>query len=629
MIFGSVFTFASQLLLGIRNPTPGLTKQRFYMMNVKNRKAPVHHFSGGVQSPASTQNSILSPRPHDNRGPEMFGTKRRTMSQNRLSRLVFSFLLLSVAAFGQATADSSINAKIRQEENDHSQIMRTMHFLTDVYGPRLTGSPNYKAAADWALRQMQSWGFQNAHLEPWDFGHPGWVNERSSGYVTAPIQTQLTFRVVAWTPSTKGTVKAEAVQITPPDKPTKEQLAAYLDSFKDKVKGRIVLVGKGDVVPVTIEPRPRRLDDKAAHDRFDPNNPNAGQYGPRRDQQPPAPGELTANQINQQIDEFLVANKALVRVNNAHLDHGLIRAFHNRTYDVTKAVPTIVVRSDDYDRISRIMADGTPVQLEFNIQNRLYPEGKTTWNVVAEIPGTDKKEEVIMLGGHLDSWHSATGATDNAIGAAVMMEAARILQSLGVKPRRTVRVALWSAEEQGLLGSQAYVKEHFGTAEQPKPEFAQLDAYLNVDSGTGRIRGASVFGPPQDADYFREVLTPFTDLGFAGAIPNKSRRLGGTDSTSFAQAGLPGIGLGQDPIEYMTDTWHTDIDTYDRIIEDDAKKSAIMVAAAIYELAMRDQMLPRFSAADMPPLPPAEPGQTPVPSAAPGQNGQKPGTTGK
>ena len=541
--------------------------------------------------------------------------------------LLCVFVLFATAAFAQSAADPEINAKIRQEEKDHSQIMRTMHFLTDVYGPRLTGSPNYKAAADWALRQMQSWSLQNAHFEPWDFGHPGWTNERSSGYVLAPIHDQLTFKVLGWTPSTKGTVRAEAIQIEPPEKPTQEVLTAYLDSIKAKVNKRIVLVGKAAVVPVTLEPRPRRMDDKAAHDRYDPNNPNAGQFGgpPRRPQEPPDPKILTANQINEQVDQFLVANHALVRVNDARLDHGLIRAFNNRTFDPKKAVPTVVLRNEDYGRISRILADGTPVTMEFKIVNRFYPEGKTSYNVIAEIPGTDKTDEVIMLGGHLDSWHSATGATDNAVGCAVMMEAARILQSLGVKPRRTIRVGLWSAEEQGLLGSQAYVKEHFGTAEQPKPEFFKLGAYFNVDSGTGRVRGANIFGPPSDADALRQILASFSDLGFAGVIPGKSRRLGGTDSTSFSRAGLPGVGLGQDPIEYMTDTWHTNIDTYERIIDEDVRKSAIIVAAAVYQLAMRDDLLPRFSAADMPPMPPETPaGQPPQPAGQ--QPQQRPGT---
>jgi hypothetical protein len=517
----------------------------------------------------------------------------------------------------QSAADPDVNKKIRQEENEHSQIMHTMHYLTDTYGPRLTGSPNHKAAADWAIGQMQAWGFENAHLEPWDFGHPGWTNERASGYIISPIHDQLTFKVWAWTPSTKGTLKAQVVQIFPPEKPKQPDLDAYLDTVKDKVKSKVVMIGKAEVVPVAIEIAPRRLDDKAAADRFDPKNPNAGQFGRPGGQNQPEPGVLTAAQINETIDKFLVANKAAMRVNDSRMGNGHIRAFQNRTYDITKAVPTVVLRNEDYGRIARILADGTPVELEFNIENRTYLEGKTSYNTIAEIPGTDKKDEVIMLGGHLDSWHSATGATDNAIGCAVMMEAARILKALGVKPRRTIRVALWSGEEEGLLGSQAYVKEHFGSFEDPKPEFAKLDAYFNIDSGTGRIRGASIFGPAEDADILRQIIAPFADLGVAGAISNKSRRVGGTDSTSFANAGLAGVGLGQDPIEYFLDTWHTNLDTYERIIEEDAKKSSIVVAAAVYQLAMRDDMLPRFTKADMPPKPAADqPGGAPAQPAA-------------
>lgn len=536
-------------------------------------------------------------------------------------RLPVAFILLislavRISSLAQSSVDPDINNKIRQEENDHSQIMRSMHFLTDIYGPRLTGSPNHKAAADWAVRQMTAWGFENAHLEPWDFGHPGWMNERASGYVISPIHDQLTFKVWAWTPSTKGTVIAPVFQMALPEKAKQADLDAYLDSVKNRVKDKIVMVGKAEVVPVAIELSPRRLDDKAAAARFDPKNPAAGQFG--RGPQTPEPGVLTAAQINEQIDKFLVANHASMRVNDSRMGNGHIRAFQNRTYDVAQAVPTVVLRNEDYGRIARILADGTPVELEFNIVNRTYPEGKTSYNTIAEIPGVDKKDEVIMLGGHLDSWHSATGATDNAIGCAVMMEAARILKSLGVKPRRTIRVALWSGEEEGLLGSQAYVKEHFGTFEEPKLEFAKFDGYFNIDSGTGRIRGASIFGPPEDADILRQILAPFADLGVVGAIPSKSRRLGGTDSTSFSQAGLPGVGLGQDPIEYFADTWHTNLDTYERIIEDDAKKSAIVVAAAVYQLAMRDEMVPRFSKADMPPKPaPDQPSTPPTQPATP------------
>jgi len=213
-----------------------------------------------------------------------------------------------------------------------------------------------------------------------------------------------------------------------------------------------------------------------------------------------------------------------------------------------------------------------------------------------------------MLGGHLDSWHVATGATDNAIGCAVMMEAARILKAIGVQPRRTIRVALWSGEEEGLLGSLAYVEQHFGTVEKPKPEFATLDAYLNIDSGTGRARGAGIFGPAEAAAILRRALAPFKDLGVAGATATTSRATGGTDSTSFNHAGLPGIGFGQDAIDYNPHTHHTNLDTYERIIEDDVKTSATVIAAVLYDLAMRDEMVPRLPADKMPPLPPGRGG---------------------
>jgi len=296
-------------------------------------------------------------------------------------------------------------------------------------------------------------------------------------------------------------------------------------------------------------------------------------------------------------------NNVLVRINESQLDRGLVRAFNNRTFDIGKVVPTVVMRNEDFGRIVRLLEHKTPVKLEFDLRSRIVPEGTTSYNVVGEISGSDKKDEVIMLGGHLDSWHSATGATDNAVGCATMMEAARILKAIGVKPRRTIRVACWSGEEQGLLGSQAYVKKHFGSFEAPTAEFAKFGGYFNIDSGTGKARILSVFGPPETATVLREALTPFSDLGVGGVVTTISRSTGGTDSTSFNNAGLPGIGTQQDPIEYFAGTWHTNIDTYERIIEDDVKKSAVVFAAAVYTLAMRDELLPRFKAAEMPALP--------------------------
>jgi Zn-dependent M28 family amino/carboxypeptidase len=225
------------------------------------------------------------------------------------------------------------------------------------------------------------------------------------------------------------------------------------------------------------------------------------------------------------------------------------------------------------------------------------------YNAIAEIPGSDRADEVLMLGGHLDSWHAATGATDNAIGCAIVMEAVRILQAVGVKPRRTIRVALWSGEEQGLLGSRAYVAERFGSAENSKPDFATLSAYWNVDGGTGRIRGATVFGPPEAAAVLAAVLEPFEDLGIFGASATRSRGGGGTDSGSFNAAGLPGISTSQDPIEYGSHTHHTNLDTYERIVWEDARHAAMVTASVVYHLATRGEPLPRFAAGAMPAAP--------------------------
>jgi hypothetical protein len=522
----------------------------------------------------------------------------------RLSTLALVLALFAPLAplAGQSRLDPDFNAKIRQEEGSHSQIMRTLHMLADVYGPRVTGSPSLKAAGEWAIAQMQSWGFSNGHLEPWDFGHPGWVNERFSAHITAPVKDQLTCEVLAWTPGTDGAVTAPAYQLQMPERPTPADLSAFLDGERAKVKGRIVLVGKHTMVPVNINPPAKRRSDEEVRAQYDPDNPSGGRGRGGRGDQPAPP--MTTRQIDEVVDAFLVANGARVRVNDAAREHGQIIAFNNRTYDVAKAVSTVVMRNEDYGRISRILADGTPVELEFNIVNKVYPEGRTAYNVVSEIPGTDKKDEIVMLGGHLDSWQSATGATDNAIGCATMMEAARILKALGVTPRRTIRVALWSGEEEGILGSQAYVKAHFGTFEnQKQPEYSKLVAYLNIDSGTGRARGAGVFGPPAAAAIVRQALAPFHDLGVAGASATTSRTIAGTDSTSFNNVGLPGIGFSQDPIEYNTHTHHTNLDTYERVIEDDVKASAIAIAATLYQLAMRDEMLPRLPASEMPPLP--------------------------
>ncbi len=513
-------------------------------------------------------------------------------------RLAAAALILSVALLpAEERIDTDANHKIRQEALERSQVMKHLHTLTDRYGPRLTGSPNYEAAAKWAAQQLTAWGLKNARLEPWDFGHEGWTNVRAAGYFVSPVTDNLVFEVLSWTPGTNGAARAAAVHMVPPEKPTKEAMTVWLDANKDKIRGRIVLYGKALVVPVSFTAMNKRMDDEAVRKRLE-GGARGGPMRPRAVQ--PGPGQLTAAQINEMVDAWLVANGALVKVMDGGMAHGMVRAFQNRTYDVTRAVPTVILRNEDFGRAARLLADGEALTMEFDITNRTWPAGKTTWNVVAEIPGTDKAGEVVMLGGHLDSWHSATGATDNATGVSVMMEAARVLQAAGLKPRRTVRVALWSAEEQGLLGSKAYVQEHFGTYEQPKPDFPALAGYFNLDSGTGRVRAASVFGPPEAATVLKAAFDPFADLGVLGASATGSRRVGGTDSTSFNAAGLPGIGLMQDPIEYFGQTWHTNLDTYERAIPDDLMKASAVVAAGVWHLANREEMLPRFEKEKMP-----------------------------
>ena len=559
----------------------------------------------------------------------------RSRKQFRLAAVLA--LVQAVAApaalLAQDAKQAEVYAAIRKEGMENSKIMRVMHYFTDVYGPRLTGSDNHVNAAKWGAREMQSWGFDMATLEPWEFGHPGWANVRNTGLMLSPQQDTLTYEVLAWTPSTKGTVAADVVSVVlptfasgagqPQQIPTREELTAYLDSIKASVSGKIVLWGKPSFIDQSKDPAPKRSSDEDVKKRFDPKTPPApAPVVPQAAPPVQRPGALTGTEVRDIIDKFFVDNGVLVRINESQLDRGAVRAFNNQTFDVTKVVPTVVMRNEDFGRIYRLMANGTPVKLEFNIQTRTIPSGVTSYNMIGEIAGTDKKDEVIMLGGHLDSWHSATGATDNAIGCATMMEAARIIKAIGVKPRRTIRVACWSGEEQGLLGSQAYVKSHFGTAEDPKPEYSKFGGYFNIDSGTGRARGMSVFGPPETADVLRDALAPFSDLGFGGVIATNSRRRGGTDSTSFNEAGLPGIGTAQDPIEYFNVTWHTNLDTYERIIESDVKSSAVIFAAAVYTLAMRDELLPRFKAGEMPPPPSAArpnsaPAATPSPTPRP------------
>jgi hypothetical protein len=531
-------------------------------------------------------------------------------------------LALGCVLLAQDKVDEATSARLRSEELEHSMIMHTEHMLTDRFGPRVTGTPNHEEAVDWVIKETTAWGMKNAHKEAWEFGHPGWLNERASGFIVSPIKENLKFELLAWTPSTKGTVTGSAIQLIAPhgpevpaaadavagggrgggrggpqfQGPTQAEMDAWVAQVKNSVRGKIVMIGKAAVIPVDFNAPQKRLPD-------DPTGGGRGRGnfgGGGRGRGGETNGRLTARQVADAIDAMLVANGALVRMNDAARGQGIIVAQQHPAYDPSKTIPTVILRNDDYGRIERLLDDKDDVKLEFNIENKIFPAGKTSYNVVAEIPGTDKADEIVMLGGHLDSWHSATGATDNGIGSSIMLEAARLIQTLGLKPRRTIRVALWSGEEEGLLGSLAYVKAHFGTFENPKPEFAKLDCYFNVDTGTGRLRGAGIFGPPEAAPILDPVFSQFKDWGLGAVSATASRATGGTDSTSFNNAGLPGIGFRQDPIEYNSLTHHTNLDTYERIIPDDVKEASAEVAAAVWFVANRDQMMPRFTKETMP-----------------------------
>lgn len=517
-----------------------------------------------------------------------------------MKRFVPILIVGVVSTFSvQAQSMDEVVAQIREEGMERSQVMHTMHMLTDVFGPRLTGSPSLARSGEWVLEQATEWGLENAHKEPWDWGNPGWENERFSAHIVAPVKDQVTAEVLAWTPSTNGTVISEVVHIVPPSGPTQAELDTYFSEIREQIAGRIVLVGATRSAPVRLDPRPTRRDDDQVRQTYSPNNTNAPSFGRRGGNNQPE-GTLNGREVDAQLNAFFVEQGVAVRVNPSTMEDGLIRAFSNRTYEAHESVPAVVMRNEDYGRITRLLNTGYPVELEFTIVNRFYPEGRTEYNYIAEIPGTEFPDEVVIVGGHLDSWHAATGATDNAAGSATMMEVVRILSALDLKPRRTIRLALWTGEEQGLLGSQAYVAEHYGTFEDPKPDYENFGGYFNIDSGTGRVRGASIFGPQEAAFILDGLLEPFEDLGVAGARPSFSRSLGGSDHTAFNAAGLPGVSMGQDPIKYFSHTWHTNVDNYERILEDDLKQAAIVTAAAAYGLAMRDSLLPRFEGDDMP-----------------------------
>jgi carboxypeptidase Q len=519
---------------------------------------------------------------------------------------------LQLMAAGTTSTTENIDYEtitlVRQEGFKDSKVMEIMSELVDRIGPRLTGSPNVKRANEWTRDQLAAWGLQNAHLEAWGPFGRGWSQEFVSVRMTSPDVVPLVAIPMAWAPGTNGVVTGKAVAV-------KIERMEDFEKYRGKLAGAIVMFGDARDVRPHDAVEMHRYDDKGLQDVADFDT------RPRRLPAQFNPQALAMQRrIRDAARKFWADEKVAAIIEPARGDGGTIfvqQVAQNAWKPGNEwPVATLAMEAENYGRISRLLARNVPVELELDVRTKFYDDAATQYNTVAEIPGVDPKlkDEVVMLGAHLDSWHGGTGATDNAAGCAVMMEAVRILKALGVKPRRTIRIALWTGEEQGLLGSRAYAAQHFGVRQetdadrqraaqlgpgvtvratgplQLKPEQAKIAAYFNVDNGTGRIRGIYAQENAAVVPIFEQWFTPFHDLE---AHTITMRTTGGTDHLSFDDVGIPGFQFIQDEIEYDTRTHHSNMDVYERIQPADMMQNAVIVAAFVYEAAMRDQMLPR------------------------------------
>ncbi|MCL6505805.1 MAG: M20/M25/M40 family metallo-hydrolase [Bryobacteraceae bacterium] len=518
-----------------------------------------------------------------------------------------ALLVLLAACFAlpaQEKADLLAVHRIRQEALGSSKVMDHLFYLTDVHGPRLAGSPGYRRAAEWAVQQLKDWGIGNARLEP--FGAIGWSWSflRYSGHLLEPQRAPLMGFPLAWTPGTNGKVTAEPVLAPMPLGNSDEELEKTLAQFKGKLRGKIVLIDNPRELDLITQPLARRFtDSELASEALAPDPRPESPFAapiPRPEGPPGPPGprrpfdrEGARRRANRRI-QFLKDEGALMVVSaGLRGDRGTIfaTAFGSREPKDPLPPPAVAIAVEHYNRIARLLSKKIPVRLEFEVETEFH-EGAQGYNVIAEIPGVRKKDEIVMLGAHLDSWISGTGATDNAAGSAVMLEVMRILKTLDFKLDRTVRLGLWDGEEQGFLGSRAYVKEHFADRETMalKPDHAKLAAYFNVDNGSGRIRGVYLQGNDMVRPIFQAWLEPLRDLG---ATTLTIRNTGGTDHLSFDEVGLPGFQFIQDPLEYGTRTHHSNMDVYDHVRGGDLMQAAAVVASFAYHAAMREEMLPR------------------------------------
>jgi len=525
----------------------------------------------------------------------------------RSARLVCCVLVLlsSVPALfcqeRQEKVDLETVSRIRYEGFHNSQVMSFASGLMDSIGERLTGSPNMRRANEWTRDKLTEIGLSNAHLEPWGPFGRGWANQYVNVRMTSPDIVPLIAYAKAWTPGTNGVVTGKCVRANIEKKED-------FDKYRGKLAGMIVIFGPdAEVKSITEAPFKRLTDDDLA---------KISDYEIPGERPPFRISEmLRRRQFMKDLNQFLADEKVLAVIDHSRGTAGggtvFVQSGGSYRPGETTTVPQLTLASEHWSRIARLLDQKKDVSLELNVTNAFYDDDPMQYDTIAEIPGTDKKDEVVMLGAHLDSWHAGTGATDNGAGTIVMMEAVRILKALDIKPRRTIRIGLWSGEEEGLLGSQGYVEQHFGSRppmDDPnmkgiptllrreagpvtvKPEQAKLSAYFNVDNGSGKIRGVYMQENEAVAPIFDAWMKPFKDLGMTTLT---MRNTGGTDHLSFDAVGIPGFQFIQDPIEYETRTHHSNMDVYDRLQPEDLKQISVIVASFVYEAAMRDQMLPR------------------------------------
>ena len=470
--------------------------------------------------------------------------------------------------------------KIKDEALQHSQVEMIAHNLTDVCGPRLTNSPGYKRAVDWVTQTLKGWGLQNAGPEAWGEFGKGWSNNHDYVAMKVPYYQTIIAYPVAWTNGTNGLVTAKVIMLDKLD-------SASIDKAGDALKGKIVIVKVKDTIPNAFKAYATRLDADALDtlpDTYMVKRERLLYFLP-----------LIINGYKTQL--YLQSKGAvglLTERGNGRDGTVIVQGTPAFAKGYEAPLPELAIATEDYLQMQRLLQDKQEVELEMNVQNKFYTDDLTGYNVVGEIAGTDPnlKSQVVMLGGHLDSWHSGTGATDNGAGCIVMMEAMRILKTLGVQPRRTIRIALWGGEEEGLLGSFGYVKKHYGDPKDMKltPEQKNVSVYFNLDNGSGKIRGIYLQNNEAASDIFKTWFQPFNDVGATGITKSNT---GSTDHLSFDAVGIPAFQFIQDPLEYETRTHHSNMDVYDHLSIPDLQQAATVVAAFIYNAAMRDDMIPR------------------------------------